>query len=305
MGFRFQYLRGDLLENRAYGNQAVLARACGVRTEQLKIFARYQHGFGISAYWPDDRIPSISWSKHVENAGRRQGFFDIYSIGSPIIYFDSSQFEITKFTRNYNNYSLCIAPHSVFNSDRNIFQSQDFKSYFPGFDGENAIEFFAKKCLDESNYPPLVLLYYKDATPKVTLEFKRMGLEVVTLGDGVFDKTNQENYFNRLVELLIHSQEMLVCDASTLWVYGGYLKKRIKSISDSNFNMKLEKVVEFFDGADPGKDDFFELLNGKDSKKSREELMQIFGSNSMQAALKRRMTFARVSAKNGMRKILR
>ena len=302
MGFRFDYLRGDLAENRAYGNQSVLARACGVKTDDLKIFARYQHGLGTSAYWPDNRIPSLAWSTHIVDAGWQKGFRNIYAIGAPIIYYRHQTSE--HFNLKKKKYSLCIAPHSTFDAKQDIFHSNYFQYHFPDYRGNQHLVYFAQKCLYESNFPPLILLYYKDATHNTISQLEGMGIEVLTLGDGIFDTVNQDNYFDRQYNLLLNSQEILVCNTNTLWVYGGYLGKKIRPLSNSNFKNGLKRVSEFFDKTDPESNNFFNLIVGENCLKNTSELMEIFGSSSLNASLKRKGAFMYESVKNGKHRLV-
>ena len=129
MGFRLDFLAGQLSENRAYGHQVVLARYCGVETDKLRIFGRYQHGFGTYPYFPDSRIRGIVWSNEMRIICKEAGLSNTWTIGSPIIYYkDQERFKDE--LRVNEKYSLCIAPHSLFDSNQNIFDSGDFKNFF-------------------------------------------------------------------------------------------------------------------------------------------------------------------------------
>lgn len=300
MGWRADFLRGHLAENKAYGHHANFAKYCGSTTDELKIFARYQHGLALSSYWPDERIKSMAWSKAVVDLSNKNGIKNISTVGAPILYHDGA---FVREQKMHKEFTLCVAPHSVLSADKSVFHSEEFNNHFPSFKGTNAIDYFAKLCLSQSTFQPKVLLYYKDYTKTIVSDFLSNGIEVTTLGDGLFDKRVQETYLDQTMSLLNSASEILLTDTNTLWSYGLYLKKPIKRFEESIFDENLARLNSYFKYESNVEHKIVYDLLGVEYRKSKEELYEIFGISSQLSTLSRRVTFLFQSAKNGLRKM--
>jgi hypothetical protein len=304
MGWRIEFLTGQLLENKAYGHQAVFARYCQRRTEELKVFARYQHGLVWAPLWDDSRIRSLVWSDDVLNFHINAGRSNVYSIGAPIIY-HKQQLQTKNSTLNSRRTSLFVAPHATFDSKKSIFDSEEFKKYFPHYNGKDPLGFYVEQCLAQSSFQPIILLYYKDASDQIIDRFKEFGLKVMTLGDGVFNTQIQETYFDKTIDILQSSDEIFFCDISTLWVYSGYLRRRIVAMQDSIFQQNLNILLSAIGNPSVEDKNFFDNLVGVKSLRTPEELLDIFGSSSKKQALKYQLEFVLESGRNLCRKMMR
>jgi len=297
MGFRIDFLRGKLDENFAYGHHDTLANYCGVDSKNLRIFARYQHGIGTSHYFPDDRIRNLVWSDEIRSDSVSRGIQNNVPIGAPILYLPNKEPREFWEELRQRKFTLCLAPHSTFDSQADIFKSNDFLQYFPRFQGKDALLFYAKSCIEQSQFKPIILLYYKDFTEQNRSEFLQLGISVVTLGDGIFDRNNQVTYLNKTVSILQKASEIMVSNVSTLWLYAGYLGRPISFNQDSAFQSQLMRVASFFNAksSDIG---FFRKLVGEEVKREPSELLEIFQSDSKIAAFRARSDFIRNSAKS-------
>lgn len=297
MGFRIDFLRGKLDENFAYGHHDTLANYCGVDSKDLRIFARYQHGIGTSHYFPDDRIKNLVWSDEIRNESFSRGLKNIVSIGAPILYLSNKEAREFWEELQQRKFTLCLAPHSTFDDQVDIFQSNDFLQYFPRFQGKDALLFYAKSCIEQSQFRPIVLLYHKDLTEQNRSKFLQLGIPVVTLGDGIFDGVNQATYLHKTVSILQKASEILVSNVSTLWLYAGYLDRPISFNHDSAFQAQLMRIASFFN-AKSGDIGLFRKLVGEEVKREPSELLEIFQSDSTIAAFRARSDFIRNSAEN-------
>jgi hypothetical protein len=303
VGWRIEFLTGQLWENKAYGHQAVFARYCKRRTEELKIFARYQHGFIKHPLWNDSRIRSLVWSDYILKEHKNVGVSNIYAIGAPIIYY--SKKSITKNENlNLRNFSLCVAPHSTFNQQKSIFDGEDFKNYFPDYMGGDPLKFYIDKCLEQSSHQPLVLLFYKDVSNQTIERFNNYGIKTVSLGDGIFNSLIQETYFDNMINILKAANEVLVCDTNSIWAYSGYLGKHIVAMNNSIFWKNYEYLNSKVVTASGTEANFFDILMGVSNRKTPEELLELFGSSSIGQELAHQFEFVKESGKNLMKKFI-
>lgn len=296
VGFRLDFLSGQLSENEAYGHQMVFARYCKTDREELRIFGRYQHGFSHLPYFPDSRIRGLVWSNEMKIACEEIGLTNIVAIGSPIIY-HQIQTALEEVPHATDKYSLCVAPHSMFASTDTIFEYENFIQFFPNFEGTNPLDYFAELCLTQSTFRPLVLLYFKDFNEEIVARFASYGINAITLGDGIFNSQLQKNYFDKKFNLIRNSEEVLVCDINTIWAYAGFLRKSIEVFNESIFNHNFNLLKSIYGDYDIRSIELFERINGVKNLKSPEELLEIFGSDSYMSILKSQLKFILESAR--------
>lgn len=294
MGFRWDFIKGQLPENHAYGHHALFSRYCEREPRDLKILARYLHGFDYSAFWDDDRIRSLVWSRRSVESAEELGLRNFYAIGAPIIYLDKREEEdqsISEFRKRGHGKTICIAPHSIFTDVNNIFESNHFDYYFPSLNKKNRLKYFVDSCKDQAAFDPLVLLYYKDYTEEVIKQFENFGIEVVTIGDGLYNKSDQRYFVEKTVALLESCNEVLVCDTNTTWAYAGFLKIPIKVFKQSIFDTNIKAVCRHNDGLSLSNPNFFNNLLGLENKKSPNDLLKLFCSDSQWSTFKARLRF--------------
>lgn len=296
MGFRLDFLAGQLSENMAYGHQMVFARYCRTDKEKLRIFGRYQHGFSHLPYFPDSRIKGLVWSNYMKIACEEIGLSNIWSIGSPLIY-HQIQTTLEGVSHTTDKYSLCVAPHSSFDSKRSIFEYENFIQYFPNFKGSDSLDYFAKLCLAQSSFRPIALLYFNDFNEEIKARFANYGINAITLGDGIFNREIQKNFFDKQFNLIRNSEEVLVCDTNSIWAYAGLLRKSIEVFKESIFNHNFNTVKSIYGNYDIRSIELFEGINGVRDFKSPEELLEIFGSSSYMSILNSQLKFILQSAR--------
>ena len=299
MGFRLDFLAGHLSENMAYGHQANFARDCGLDTGKLRIYGRYQHGFAVYPYFPDSRIRGFVWSNEMKMMCESDGLRDIWSIGSPIIYWQD-QLKLEVKSTNIEEYSLCIAPHSNFDTQQTVFETDEYRMFFPNFKGSDALHHFANLCLSNSSFDPTVLLYFTDFKENVVKRFASYGIKVLTLGDGIYDLNAVETYFDRKMGLLRDASEVLISDTNSIWAYAGYLGKPIKVFDESNFNNSISRLKSIFGDYELCDPELFYRINGLSDLKTPEELVEIFGSNDLRNVLRNQLNFVYESARRAV-----
>lgn len=203
--FRFDYLRGTLPENLAYGHQVTLERYCGKR---LKIFGRIQHGFPFqlegdyaNAGIADAEYPNFYWRKSDAELGiEKYGTGKHLFTGSPYIYLQNDaprlEFPLPK------KFNLVFLPHSLYWDPPGMVP-------IPGGLTQIPVEKIVQSAQLVSKHEPVFLVYGRDTVPLITDKIEKSGFRWFTLGDGLYSRRSQSTFLGTLRYLLRMSTEVM------------------------------------------------------------------------------------------------
>jgi hypothetical protein len=287
MGFRYQFLKGKLPENSAYGHSSILTDYCGLDSAE-PIFGRIQHGWGEGSYWDDDRIPSFVWSNRIYQNAIGKEFKDYICIGAPFIYLDENWESISE----NRNHSLLVIPHSAFNH-RERYSLEEFKKLLT-------------EMMGMANYNVKLLFYWKDLTLEIQQYCVVQNIEIASAGDGIFG-TDKDHFLLRIQKFIGQSKEVILGEIGSLFFYSAYMDKQIKLLKPTGSD--IEKMSEFKKFIYTNSLDDREIREicanevGKNYKKSPEELTNIIGNSSSLEILRKRKEFVAKSFASMSKKI--
>lgn len=282
MGFRYQFLRGDLPENDAYGHRGILSDYCS-KGHKIPVFGRIQHGWGVGSYWDDDRIPSFVWSKNIENSARQLGFKNFFTIGAPFLYMKWHQNE----SKVSKKMPLLVVPHSTF-TQPNRFTAKSFLR-------------FSAKVLSEVENKPRFLFYWKDLTPEIQTICEKLGITSLTAGDGIYG-ADKEAFLYKVRSYINESSEVISGELGSTLFYAAYLGKKIRLLDQNaniaNLRKPIEEIIRSKNVSDEEKNAVCLEEIGLQQKKTPEELLEILGASNPLLSNKRRISFIYKSFSN-------
>ncbi len=288
MGFRYQYLRGKLPENSAYGHSRILSDYCSA-SSILPVFGRIQHGWGEGTYWDDDRIPSFVWNQTIVEFAKTAGYKKYYAIGAPFIYLEFSEPVVYP---DRKKTSLIVLAHSTFNG-KERFKLDEIKSVIARLAG------FA-------NYDPVFMFYHKDLTMEIKEYLTITEIAYISAGDGIYG-LNRDDFLRRITQIILSSEEIILQEVGSMLFYSAFHKKKTNLITREDKSYipasELEIIIA---SSNLSISDMFDISKrelGFSHKKSAEELVRLFSSAPISSRNQARKNFAGESARNFMNKL--